>query len=583
MRPRLPLLGLSLLALVGCPHAPTTPVTPPASPPEPPERAALKGPVATLSVKSEELLRAQDELVWKHWIEGTPADLATTYAGSDAWLTPESVAEVARLRALTPEGPDQLALTHLHAFLAGEWMARQVSELSDGVASLEQSLTFQVAGTDRAYRNLESLLASERSALRRREIYQGATPAVRKVAALVVQRSAKTGELLAQLGLEPAGWTTELREATPEHLGALAAALLAQTQEPWTSTLAGLAQRELQLPPDKIGRQDLPRLVRLPPLEAGFPKEEIVNRARAALRPMQLDPAALKTVTFDATSGMRKNPRGLVLGVVVPTDVRISLKPVGGARDQRSALHEFGHGVHDAFTEEKRFELAKLGNRTTAEVWAALLEGLTTDPAWLAQAGLAPDAARGWIQAVAVQHLFVVRRAAGKVLYNLERSRPGADDVAVYRSMMKQTYGMPVTADDEARAPLDVEETLASADYLRAWLLAEQLRAQLVSRYGASWWQSVEAGNWLRQMVAPGNLLTADGLASRMGEKEIRPEPFVARITAMLAGGAPPGIAPDAGVRPDAGVPEPAAPPVDAGAPGGSTGKPDGGPGGGSF
>ena len=144
------------------------------------------------------------------------------------------------------------------------------------------------------------------------------------------------------------------------------------------------------------------------------------------------------------------------------------------------------------------------------------------------------------MEAVAVQQLLVVRRAAGKVLYNIDRSRPGADDAAAYREVMGRTYAMPVTADDEARAPLDVEETLTSADYLRAWLLAEQLRAQMVSRYGPTWWQSIDAGNWLRQMVAPGNLLTADGLAARMGESGIRPEPFVAHVTAMLAGSPPP-------------------------------------------
>src|SRR5262249_24869544 len=361
------------------------PVEPPPPPSDSPERAALQGPVATLSVKSEELLRTQDELVWKHWIEGTPADLAITYAGTEAWLSPESVAQVARLRTLTPAGPDRQALPHLHAFLAGEWMARQVSDLSDGVASLEQSLTFSVAGTDRAYRNLESLLANERSALRRRELYQGATPAVRKVAALTTQRATKSRELLTQLGLEPAAWTAELREADPEQLGTLASAVLTQTQQPWTSTLGVLSRPELQLPSDRIGRQDLPRLVRLPALEKGFPREEIVKRARDALAPMQVNPATLKTVTLDASNGPRKNARGLVLGVVVPTDVRISVKPAGGARDQRSVLHELGHAVHDAFTEEKRFELAKLGNRTTAEVWAALFEGLTTDPTWLSQ------------------------------------------------------------------------------------------------------------------------------------------------------------------------------------------------------
>jgi hypothetical protein len=277
-----------------------------------------------------------------------------------------------------------------------------------------------------------------------------------------------------------------------------------------------------------------------------------VNRARAALAGMQLDPATLKTVTLDATTGPKKNPRGLVLGVVVPTDVRIALKPAGGARDQRSTLHELGHAVHDAFTEEKRFELAKLGNRTTAEVWAALLEGLTTDPAWLKQVGVGADAAKGWIQGVAVQQLFAVRRAAGKVLYNVERSGPGADDAAVYRRVMAQTYGVAVTADDAVRAPLDVEETLVSADYLRAWLLAEQLRAQLVTRFGPTWWQSAEAGTWMRKLLAPGNGLTATAFATRMGETGIRPELFVTRVVAMLAGGAQPSasaarLAPDAG------------------------------------
>ena len=178
--------------------------------------------------------------------------------------------------------------------------------------------------------------------------------------------------------------------------------------------------------------------------------------------------------------------------------------------------------------------------------------------------GIGADAATSWMQGVAVQHLFAVRRAAGKVLYNVERSRPGADDAAVYRRVMAQTYGVPVTADDAARAPLDVEETLASADYLRAWLLAEQLRAQLVTRFGPTWWQSAEAGTWLRRLLAPGNGLTATALATRMGETGIRTEPFVTRAVAMLAGGAPasppvvPPPAPAAGTTgasaPDAGT-----------------------------
>jgi hypothetical protein len=514
--------------------------------------------VADLATKSEALLRSQDELVWKHWTEGIPADLAKTYVGTESWLTPDSVAKVARLRALTTDDRERRALDHLHAYLAGEWMAQQLADVSDAIASLEQSLTFQVAGTDRPYRNLESILAAEKSALRRKQIYEAATPAVEKVSALVERRGEKAAELFPTLNLEPTAWTTQLREATPEQLGALADAVLTRTQDAWTAALTRLAQRELQLPLDRIGRQDLPRLVRLPPTE-GFKRAEVVPRIRSTLGPIQLDPVALKTVTLDAGDSPKKNPRGLVLGVVVPTDIRISLKPAGGARDQRSALHEFGHAIHDAFTDERRFELAKLGNRTSAEAFAALLESLTTEPVWLEQSGLSADASRAWIQGVSVQELFLVRRAAGKVLFNVAAMKPGADLHAAYRSTMDRAYGLPGNTQDEARLILDEETTLGAADYLRGWLLAAQLRAALVKKFGASWWQDPGVGAFLKPLLAPGNAVDADGLARALGEPGISPDAFVAAVVPRLSGAGPEGQPPGP-KQPAAPVPAPSGP-----------------------
>lgn len=538
MRPRLSLVLLALL-LAACAGQPVAPANVTRLPGRTPEREALGPAVAELSSKAEALLRAQDELVWKHWIEGVPADLASTYAGTQGWLTPESVATVWRMRGLTTDPTERRALEHLHAYLAGEWMAQQLADVSEAIATLEQSLTFQVAGTDRPYRNLESILATEKSALRRKQIYEAATQAVEKVSALVERRGARAAGLLPTLDLEPTAWTTELREATPEQLAALAEAVLTGTQDAWTATLTRLAQRELQLPVERIGRQDLPRLVRLPATE-GFKRAEVVSRIRSTLAPLQLDPASLKTVTLDATDSPKKNPRGLVLGVVVPTDVRISLRPAGGARDQRSALHEFGHAMHDAFTEERRFELAKLGNRTTAEAFAALLESLTSEPAWLEEAGLPAEASRTWIQAVAVQELFLVRRAAGKVLFNVMATRPGADVRATYRKTMDRVYGLPGTAQDDARDTLDQEATLGAADYLRGWLLGAQLRAALVKKFGAGWWQDPGAGAFLRPLLAPGNRLDADGFARALGDPAVSPEAFIAAVVPRLSGAVAP-------------------------------------------
>src|SRR5262249_129525 len=107
-----PLPARSLAACAGQPVPPATEAAP-SAPSQ--EREQLAPAVADISTKAEALLRAQDELVWKYWTEGVAADLAKTYVGTEAWLTPDAVARVARLRDLTTEPRERRALEHLHA------------------------------------------------------------------------------------------------------------------------------------------------------------------------------------------------------------------------------------------------------------------------------------------------------------------------------------------------------------------------------------------------------------------------------------------------------------------------------------
>ncbi len=563
MRPSaLPCTALLLLASCSTPPRPVAPAPTPAEA----ARAALATEVTALSAKAEALLHAQDELAWKSWTEGTPADLAQTYAGTEVWLTPAAMDSVQRLRMATVGTHETLALAHLHAYLVTEWLAQKTAGLSEEAAKLEETLTFGPAGQERPYRNLESLLASERSALLRKTLYEEATPAVARLAEVLARRRQRTEALLAELGISSSALLVELRESELEPLVALANQVLTRTQGAFTMTVSRLSWTELQLPVERVTRADIPRLFRLPPLGAAFPKAEVFRRAASTLQGLGIDVAAMKNVTLDLKETPGKNPRGLVLGVVVPSDVRVSLLPVGGARDERETLHQMGHLLSDALSQEKRWALAKLGNRTVGEAWAFLLEDLTVDPTWLDRvAGLTGDAQVAWRTSADAQRLFLLRRAAGKVLFNAGALAPGADVAALYRDVMARTYGFPMTAADEARAELDREEFLASADYLQAFVLAAQLEQQLRGRFGLSWWQEAAAGEWVRKLLAPGNSETASGLAHAMGLDGLDVEAFLARVPTTL-GGTPPIAPPSSDLTPDGGLAPPAPAPMDAGA-----------------
>jgi hypothetical protein len=519
-------------------------------------RAALAQEVKAISAKAEALLRAQDELVWKSWTEGTPADLGKTYAGSDAWLTPAAISLVERLREMTAAPVEQRALSHLHGYLVTEWLAQKTADVSEEASKLEQTSNFTAAGHEHPYRALESLLAAERSALLRKTLYESATPVVTRLAEVLARRRARTESSLAELGLPEAALLVELRETDVQPLVALADDVLTRTQGAFTTTVGRLAVSELQLPVERVSRADVPRLFRLPAEDAAFPKADIYGRATRTLAGLGIDVSAMKNVTVDLKETPGKNPRGLVLGVVIPDDVRASLLPVGGGRDERETLHQMGHILSDGLSQERRWALAKLGNRTVAEAWSFLLEDLSVDSLWLERQGLPPSSQAAWRTSASAQRLFLLRRAAGKVLFNVRAQAPGADVPALYRDVMGRTYGFPMTAADEARAELDREEFLASADYLQAFVLSAQLEQQLRGRFGAAWWEQKAAGDWMRGLLAPGNAVSASGLVRELGEEHLDVQAFLAQLPAAL-GWTPPMPPLSTGV-PDAGAPAPA-------------------------
>jgi len=575
MHPRVPFLLAVVLCLTACPKA----IPPP--PPPPTEAQRLGAEVKELSAQAQALLETQNRLIWDLWTEGKPVDIAGTYRGKEGLFSVENVRKIDRLRQLTQDPRELRALTALQSHVAGEYLARELAEANDAIANLEASLTFTADNREVRYRELERLLANEKSAVKRRALYTAAVPAIERLSQSLRRREERTEELVKELGYPSyEAFGAELRQADLSRLSVLAEEILQATQEPYRTVMERLSQRELAMPFANITRADIPRLFRAREVEEAFPKQEAMLRVHASLQGLGIDLTEMPNVLIDARELPRKNPRPLTLPIEVPGDVRLSEKPASGVLHQGRLMHEVGHALHYGFTREQRFELARLGNPTVGEVYAALLEDLLEDPVWLEEhAGVSGDQRAQYLAASSAHKLFLIRRAAGRLLYQLElHRREGADAKELYKAIMERTDAMPMKPEDEARYLVDQEDFFQSADNFRAWFLAGQLQGQLKARFGPAWWRSAEAGTFLKQLWSHGNALSAREVAQAIGEHGIEPDVLLLRLGTTLQvpmtldaktiEEAPaPAPAPTPAPPPAPAPPPPATPPAPAGSP----------------
>jgi hypothetical protein len=531
MHPRVPFVLAVTCVLTACPKAPPPPPLPPT------EAQQLTTEVKELSAQTQSLLETQNRLIWDLWTEGKPVDIAATYKGKEGLFSIENIRKLDRLRQLTRDPRELRALTALQSHVAGEYLSRELAEYNDAIANLEASLTFSLEGREVRYRDLERLLANEKSAVRRRALHDAAVPAIERLSQSLRRREERTGELVKELGYPSyEAFSGELRQADLERLSLLAEEILQATQEPYRVVMERLAQRELALPFASLTRADIPRLFRAREVEDAFPKEEPLLRAHASVQGLGIDLSEMPNVYIDAKDEKRKNSRPLTLAIEVPGDVRLSVKTGSGVLHQARVMHEFGHALHYAFTKETRFELARLGNPTVGEAYSALFEDLLEDPVWLEEhAGVRGEQRAQYLAASSAHKLFLIRRAAGKLLYQLElHRREGVDARELYRAIMERTDAMPMKPEDVARYQVDQEDFFQSADDFRAWFLAGQLQGQLKARFGPAWWRSLEAGAFLKGLWSHGNALSAREIAERIGERGIAPDVLLLRLGTTL-------------------------------------------------
>lgn len=408
------------------------------------------------------------------------------------------------------------AARFLAEYLAHGYLDARVQPLSDQSDRLEATLEVPLRGERVPYRMLAVHIANEGhrerradlSMVRDRALDQHLNPVLR-------QRMQRLHELSRDLGFRDyAAMCGQVKGVDYAQLRDDLAALVRRTDTLYRWHMEGLLGRGASIMLALAAKHDVAFTLRAPWFDDQFPPGRSVAAFEDVAKGMGLT-LRLPNVRLDLEERPAKSPRAFVVAVRVPEDVRLVVQPKGGHDDYRSLFHEAGHALHFGLAERGLpVEYRYLGDNSVTEAFAFVLEGILSEEAW-ARDHIRSDLLERYLWQQRVLRLFMVRRYVAKLRYELELHTQGLDGAPErYKKHLDRVL---VFANPREHWLTDVDDGFYAANYLRAWALEAILRGQLKERFGPTWWQVRDAGDWLRGLWAKGQAWTAEQLTQHVG------------------------------------------------------------------
>jgi hypothetical protein len=431
-------------------------------------------------------------------------------------------------------GEEERRLRYLHQFAFDGHLGAATRSQEAQLAELEATLEVEASGESMPYRVAAVAQANEPDARRRVEIES----ARNRVLAERLNPLHREALEAAHAACRELGWPSyldaysDLRaldlRALADRLGEFAQA----TATDYPDLVDPELERTVDLRLGELRRADMPRVFRAPQLDGLFPSEGLVSSLRDTLAGLGIDLDAQTNILLDTESRPSKSPRAFCSTPRVPEEIHLVVPPIGGREDFAALFHESGHAEHYGCTDAGlAFEFRYLGDNGVTESFAFLLEGLTSDPGWL-RAVLGLEQGGPAVEHARAVKLIMLRRYSAKIAYEVELHGPGADLEAMperYSELLGERVGVPWPGVSWLS---DVDPGFYVACYLRAWALEVSWRRALHERFGDGWFESREAGDWLRELWGQGQRLDAEELLAETTGGEIDFGALASELTA---------------------------------------------------
>jgi hypothetical protein len=319
---------------------------------------------------------------------------------------------------------------------------------------------------------------------------------------------------------ELAGVLTDASERGADSYGKL--------REHWFEALLGKDRDEV--PP----MYHVAYMRRLSPLESTYTKERATDVCLQTLRDLGFDLESQPNIRLDLEDRPQKSPRASVIASDPPEVVHLITRAQGGLHDYEAFLHEAGHALHYGGCDPELPYTFRSVSRDHAltEIYSFTVESVVKDPGWHEKHfGLSPEKAAENAQAALFVEMLLFRRYVAKLRFELEYWAGFWENEAPperYEELLTEATGVRYRADWHLA---DMDEGFYSADYLRAWIRAAQVRDHLKREIGEHWWQDTRTGEFLGSLFAEGTKPTSEAIAARLGYGPHDVGPLLAEYT----------------------------------------------------
>jgi hypothetical protein len=422
---------------------------------------------------------------------------------------------------------------YLLDFIATGYLENQTRALSEQVVADELAATIEWDGHPVPYRQVPALIANEPDAVRRHALERLHLDAMlafnpaREERERRLQREARGFGYPDYVALYDALHAIDL-----DALITRMQSFIADTTEPYLAALDTYLG-EMRILRDDARKCDLARIFRFSPFDSAFPEDRLLPTLHAALKDLGIDLEEQSQIHLDVEPRPLKSPRAFCSPVQVPMDVRLVLKPMGGAQDYETLFHEAGHAEHFGNVDRSlSFPYRCLGDSALTETYAFLLEHLLHDPIWLRR-HLAVEQPKSLLQLAGFHRLYFLRRYGTKLIY--ERELHAADDptdfAPVYDELLTNNLGVAYGPESYLA---DVDDGFYAAEYVRAWIFEAQLRRYLLQEFDDEWFRNPKAGRFLIEMWRDGQRYPVTQLARFMGFEGLDAGPVTDDIRALM-------------------------------------------------